>query len=45
MIETIKYGKPKTKFLKFGDKVSIEVLDKSNQSVFGKIEQIVKNKR
>ena len=45
MVETIKYGKPKTKFLKFGDKVSIEVLDKSNQSVFGKIEQIVKNNR
>ena len=45
MVETIKYGKPKTNFLTFGDKVSIEILDKSNQSIFGKIEQVVKIKK
>ena len=45
MVETIKYGKPKTNFLTFGDKVSIEILDKFNQSIFGRIEQVVKNKR
>lgn len=45
MVETIKYGKPKTNFLTFGDKVSIEILDKYNQSIFGRIEQVVKNKR
>lgn len=41
MIETIENGKPSTEFLKFGDKVRLEVLDKQGQSVFGVIEQEV----
>jgi len=44
MIETILQGKPKTDFMQFGDKISIEMLDKNEQSVFGKIEQTI-NKR
>ena len=42
MVETILTGKPKTQFMKFGDKVRIEMRDSSGQSIFGKIEQIVK---
>ena len=42
MVEKIKYGKPITPFLKFGDKVTIEIIDKFDSSIFGKIEQIVK---
>ena len=45
MVETIKYGRPHTNFLKFGDKVSIEMFDKDNNSIFGKIQQIVKRKK
>ncbi len=42
MIETINHGKPKTSFMKFGDRVSIEMKDKSGQSIFGKIDHEVK---
>jgi fumarylacetoacetate (FAA) hydrolase len=38
-VETIRSGKPVTPFLKFGDKVRIEMLDKEGRSVFGAIEQ------
>jgi len=41
MIETINDGKPKTKFMKFGDTVSIEMKDESGRSIFGTIEQKV----
>ncbi|KAB2912205.1 MAG: fumarylacetoacetate hydrolase family protein [Hyphomicrobiaceae bacterium] len=40
-VETILEGKPNTPFLKFGDRVSIEMLDASGRSIFGKIEQKV----
>ena len=43
MVETIKNGKPLTPFMKYGDKVRIEMKDESGQSIFGKIEQVVKN--
>ena len=41
MIETIDSGAPKTPFMSFGDTISIEMLDASGQSIFGKIEQKV----
>ncbi|EFO28925.1 fumarylacetoacetate [Roseibium sp. TrichSKD4] len=41
MIETINDGAAKTPFLKFGDEVRIEMLDKDGHSIFGAIEQTV----
>ena len=41
MIETIRDGAPKTSFMKFGDSIRIEMLDKEGRSVFGTIEQKV----
>jgi fumarylacetoacetate (FAA) hydrolase len=41
MIETIADGKPTTPFLKFGDRVRIEMLDAAGSSIFGAIEQKV----
>ena len=41
MIETIDEGKAKTAFMKPGDFVEIEMLDKTSQSIFGKIAQKV----
>lgn len=41
MLETIADGKPSTPFLKSGDRVKIEMLDKQQQSLFGAIEQKV----
>lgn len=41
MIETIDEGAPSTSFMKFGDRVSIDMLDKSGQSIFGRIDQTV----
>ncbi len=38
-LETIADGKPSTPFLKFGDKVRIEMIDKAGASIFGAIEQ------
>ena len=44
MIETIEDGAPKTPFMKFGDTIRIEMLDKNGQSIFGTISQkVVKN--
>jgi len=40
-IETIEDGKPSTPFLKFGDRVRIEMLDASGRSIFGAIDQRV----
>ena len=39
MIETIETGAPKTPFLRFDDRVEIEMRDASGHSVFGRIEQ------
>jgi fumarylacetoacetate (FAA) hydrolase len=41
MYETIEHGKPKTEFLKFGDRVRIEMFDRDGKSLFGAIEQRV----
>jgi len=38
-VETLRDGKPSTPFLRFGDSVRIEVLDRSGVSIFGAIEQ------
>ena len=40
-VETLTYGEPKTSFLKFGDRVRIEMKDGDGQSIFGAIEQTV----
>lgn len=40
-IETIEHGSPRTPFLKFGDHVSIEMLDENGHSIFGAIDQSV----
>jgi fumarylacetoacetate (FAA) hydrolase len=41
MIEIIESGKPETPFLKFGDRVRIEMLAADGQSIFGAIDQRV----
>ena len=41
MIETIRDGQPSTPFMRFGDKVRIEMKDKAGHSIFGAIEQTV----
>ncbi|MBL8492544.1 MAG: fumarylacetoacetate hydrolase family protein [Rhodocyclaceae bacterium] len=41
MYETIESGKPATPFLKFGDRVRIEMQDEHGQSIFGAIDQEV----
>ena len=41
MIETIETGKPKTGFLKFGDRVRIEMRDSDGLSIFGAIDHEV----
>lgn len=41
MIETIRSGAPQTSFLKFGDRVRIEMRDANDQSIFGAIDQTV----
>ncbi len=41
-VETILSGKPSTPFLRFGDRVRIEMLDARGASIFGAIDQIVR---
>jgi fumarylacetoacetate (FAA) hydrolase len=41
MLETLWYGAPRTQWLKFGDRVRIEMLDGDGRSIFGAIEQDV----
>lgn len=41
MIETIATGKPQTSFMRFGDRVRIEMLDSAGESIFGAIDQVV----
>jgi fumarylacetoacetate (FAA) hydrolase len=40
MLETIEQGKPVTPFMRFGDRVRIQMLDQKEQSIFGAIEQV-----
>lgn len=40
-VETIETGAPKTPFMKFGDRVRIEMQDAKGQSIFGAIDQRV----
>jgi fumarylacetoacetate (FAA) hydrolase len=40
-LEQIEHGAPRTPFLKFGDRVRIEMLDRAGQSIFGAIDQAV----
>ncbi len=40
-IETINDGKPATSFMKFGDRIRIEMNDSNNHSIFGAIDQVV----
>jgi fumarylacetoacetate (FAA) hydrolase len=42
MVETIAEGKPSTPFLRFGDTVKIEMLDRQGRTIFGAIDQEVK---
>jgi fumarylacetoacetate (FAA) hydrolase len=37
--ETIDTGKPSTPFMKFGDRIRIEMLDRAGRSIFGAIDQ------
>lgn len=41
-LETINEGKPSTPFMHFGDTIEIEMKDKHGASIFGKINQVVK---
>jgi len=38
-LETLRDGKPSTPFMKFGDRVRIEMLDEAGRSIFGAIDQ------
>ena len=40
-VEMIEKGSPKTPFMKFGDRVRIEMLDREGRSIFGAIDQTV----
>jgi len=40
-IETIDTGAPQTPFLKFGDRVTIDMADAAGRSIFGAIDQII----
>ena len=42
MVETILEGEAKTPFLRFGDRVRIEMLDERESSIFGAIDQTVR---
>ena len=42
MVETILTGAASTPFLRFGDRVRIEMLDAQNRSIFGAIDQLVR---
>lgn len=41
MLEIIENGKPTTPFMQFGDRVTIEMFDENNDSIFGQINQVV----
>lgn len=41
MLEILQYGEPRTSFMRFGDRIRIEMLDKEGNCIFGKIDQQV----
>ncbi len=41
-VETLRYGEPRTPYLKPGDRIRIEMLDENGASIFGAIEQTVR---
>jgi fumarylacetoacetate (FAA) hydrolase len=41
LVEQVELGEAKTPFLKFGDRVTIEMRDANGQSVFGAIDHVV----
>jgi fumarylacetoacetate (FAA) hydrolase len=41
MLETLEHGKPSTPFMRYGDTVRIEMLDREGRSIFGAIDQQV----
>jgi len=41
-VETLGGGKPVTPFLRFGDRVRIEMTDRAGRSIFGAIDQVVR---
>jgi fumarylacetoacetate (FAA) hydrolase len=41
-VETILQGRPQTPFMRFGDRIRIEMLDASGRSIFGAIDQVVR---
>ena len=41
VVETIRHGAPRTRFIRFGDRVRIEMRDAAGQSTFGAIDQTV----
>lgn len=40
-VEALEHGQPRTPFMKFGDRVRIEMLDAQGRSIFGAIEQVI----
>lgn len=40
-VETLQHGAPRTPFLRYGDRVRIEMLDGLGRSIFGAIDQVV----
>ena len=44
-VETILAGKPMTPFMRFGDRVRIEMLDGGGRTIFGAIDQVVRQSR
>ena len=45
MLEILEHGKAQTPYMKFGDRVQIEMRDASGQSIFGAIDQVVEQYR
>jgi fumarylacetoacetate (FAA) hydrolase len=41
-LETIADGKPSTPFMSFGDRVEIDMFDADGKTIFGRIDQVVK---
>jgi fumarylacetoacetate (FAA) hydrolase len=41
-LETIANGSPSTPFMRFGDRIEIEMLDHDGRSIFGRIDQRIK---
>ena len=42
VVEVVETGAPITGFMRYGDRVRIEMLDAAGRSIFGAIEQVVK---